>query len=104
MPEDPAQTQAEARREGRANLLRGALAVGACLGIVLIAAALGWGSIMVSGPLLIVGWAYFGFGVCESLFGNKLRIVKLLLTVLVMIVGVGFSFWVISALGFKLTG
>ena len=78
--------------------------MGACLGIVLIAAAMGWGSAVLSGPLLIVGWAYFGFGACEAVFGQKVRIVKLLLTVLFMIFGVGFSFWVIGALGFKLNG
>lgn len=96
-------TQADARREGRRNLLRGTIAVGACLGIVLLAAALGWGRAMLSGPVLIVGWAYFGFGACEAVFGKRLRFLKLLLTVLFMIVGVAFSFWVVGALGFKLT-
>lgn len=45
-----------------------------------------------------------GRGACEAVFGQKLRIVKLLLTVLFMIFGVAFSFWVIGALGFKLSG
>ena len=103
-PASPEQTQAEARRDGRKNLLRGTVAVGACLGVVVLAAALGWGSAVLFGPVLIVGWADFGFGACEAVFGQKLRIVKLLLTVLFMIFGVSFSFWVISALGFKLSG
>ena len=78
--------------------------VGVCLGLVLVAAAAGWSNVMFSGTLLIVGWAYFGFGVCESLFGAKLRLVRLLLTVFFMIFGVGFSFWFINLLGFRLNG
>ncbi|MEM6996246.1 MAG: hypothetical protein AAF721_37410 [Myxococcota bacterium] len=78
------------------------MAVLVSLGLVVVAAALGWHDVMLSGPLLLLGWIIFGFGAGEAVMGDRLRIVRMLLALMVGIFGMAFSFWLIRALGFSI--
>ena len=53
--------------------------------------------------VLFLGWIVFGFGVGETLFAGKLRIVTMLLALIIGAAGTGFSFWLIKQLGYTVT-
>jgi hypothetical protein len=101
-PTDP-DGVADPRRAGLTSMVVGAGAVGVSLGIVALAAAMGWSSVMLSGGALLVGWIIFGFGLGEFLFVGRFRIVIMLLALIIGIAGMGVSFWVLEQLGFPLS-
>ena len=96
--------QPSPRRAGLQSMGIGLLMVGISLGAVAIGAAVGWTSVEISGAAFLLGWIVFGFGVGETLFAGKLRIVTMLLALFIGIAGIFASFWVIGQLGFTLRG
>ncbi len=101
-PDTGASAQAAARRHGLLTTVAGLAIEAVVLGIVAISAAVGASNTMVAGTALLVGWIVTGFGMGESLFGNRLRLVTMLLALLVGIAGLVFSFWAIHQLGYDL--
>lgn len=97
-----AATLAEARRHGRRTVVVGLAIVALTIGSVAVAAAMDAKSTMVSGTAFILGWIITGFGLGESMLGNRLGLVRMLLALLVGIAGVIFNFWAIHAMGFDL--
>ena len=92
--------QAAARRHGRRTILAGLGLEAVTLGIVAISSAVGAGSTVVFGTAYLLGWIVTGFGVGESLLGNRMRLVTMLLALLIGIAGVTFNFWAIRQLGY----
>lgn len=97
-----ASEQAAARRHGGFTILIGLAMEAVTIGVVAISAAIEAKNSAVAGTLFILGWIVTGFGVGESLFGKRLRLVTMLLALLLGIAGVVFNFWVIRQLGYEL--
>lgn len=89
------------RAQAAKTLVGGLVAVGVSLGLVVLAAALGWQNVQLSGTLLLIGWVYLGFGVGEFLFAGRFRVVSMLLAVLFGFGGMLVSFAAIHRLGFR---
>lgn len=100
-PSEPTTEAPSPRAEAAKTLLGGLIAVGVSLGLVVLASALGWQNVQLSGTLLLIGWVYLGFGVGEFLFAGRFRVVSMLLAVLFGLGGMLVSFAAIHRLGFK---
>lgn len=92
----------EQRTRGRAALFGGLAFSGLGIGLVMLASVLRWESVMLPGSTLFIGWIVFGFGLKESVLGDRVPILGLLLALTFGIFGAAFSFWAITELGFDL--
>jgi len=97
----PAAEVASPRAQAAKTVVGGLVAVGVSLGLVVLASALGWQNVQLSGTLLLLGWVYLGFGVGELVFAGRFRVVSMLLAVLFGFGGMLVSFGAIHRLGFQ---